>query len=146
MDFILKKIFLGLQITKEADRYTESNEYICLCIKLYQSHSFYKFTPPTNVFTIMLLRLLYLYFKLYYMLFSRQTLNTKFLASKNGTFKMGNFHSSLWWHYSYYFLLPIKKKFKMFTFSLCQKVATSSPTNYKWIAKRKATKAAIKID
>lgn len=34
----------------------------------------------------------------------------------------------------------------MFTFSLCQKVATSSPTNYKWIAKRKATKAAIKID
>lgn len=70
MDFILKKIFLGLQITKKADHYTESNEYICLCIKLYQSHSFYKFTPP-NVFTIMLLRLLYLYFKLYYMLFSR---------------------------------------------------------------------------
>lgn len=50
MDFILKKIFLGLQITKEADHYAESNEYICLCIKLYQSHSFYKFTPPTNVF------------------------------------------------------------------------------------------------
>jgi hypothetical protein len=35
----------------------------------------------------------------------------------------------------------------MFTFSLSQKkVATSSTTNYKWIAKRKATKAAVKIN
>jgi hypothetical protein len=34
MDFIFKKISLGLQITKgKADHYTESSEYICLCTK-----------------------------------------------------------------------------------------------------------------
>lgn len=71
-------IFLNLFRTTnykgKADHYTESNEYICLCIKLYQSHSFYKFTPPTNVFATVLLRLLYLYFKLYYRLFSQDKL------------------------------------------------------------------------
>lgn len=55
MDFIFKKKFFRTTNYKgKADHYTESNEYICLCIKLYQNHSFYKFTPPINVFAIML--------------------------------------------------------------------------------------------
>lgn len=50
MDFILKKIFFGLQITKEADHYTESNEYICLCIKLYQSQFILQIHPTHQCF------------------------------------------------------------------------------------------------
>lgn len=56
MHFIFLNLFRTTNYKEKADHYTESNEYICLCIKLYQSHSFYKFNPPINVFTIMLLK------------------------------------------------------------------------------------------
>lgn len=97
--------------------------------------SFYKFTPPINDFAILFSRLLYLYFKLYYMVFS-QALNTKLLASKTGTFKNEQFSLSLWWHYSSLFYHLKNSKYSPLAFP---------PTNNRWIAKRKTMKkAAIK--
>lgn len=47
-----------------------------------------------SVIMLFFIRLLYLYFTLYYMLFSQdELLNTKLSAPKNGTFERGNFHS-----------------------------------------------------
>lgn len=47
MDFILKKIFLGLQITKEADHYTES-KWIHLPVHKTLSKSFILQIHPTH--------------------------------------------------------------------------------------------------
>lgn len=44
------------------------------------------------------------------------------------------------------FFYQIKKSSKCSFSAFAKKVATFSPTNYKQIAKRKATKAAIKTD
>lgn len=61
-----------------------------------KSYSFNNFTPFTMISVIMLffIRILYLYFKLYYTSFPQdEFLNTNFFAHKNGTFETGNFHS-----------------------------------------------------
>lgn len=47
-----------------------------------------------SVIILFFIRILYLYFKLYYTSFPQdEFLNTNFFAHKNGTFETGNFHS-----------------------------------------------------